>query len=141
MLGFATEQLIGRLVWLGLLHATWLALAVSSSLALGFRLAPWLSRSQRHASLLLGLAVVVLGPVAITARQHFTISETLDGRQIGQMVVAHPSRLTNVDEPVESRVSPRPLVTARWRFFDRGRELLERGSKAIRAARPWGLIA
>ncbi len=140
MHGFAPGEVIGRLVWVGLLHSAWLAFAVASALALGFWLVPGLSRRHRYAALLIGLAVVCLGPVALTARQHLA-RETVDDQTNRRAWIISPDQAADTRLPPKAPVNSPARPSVGWRFADQARGVLDQASRLIRAARPWGLIA
>jgi hypothetical protein len=129
--------LIGRLVWLGLLHATWLALAVAAAIAMVFWIAPRLSRRTRHVVLLMGLTLVVVGPVGLVFRQHCARVEIRDHEPTSRVVVVEPNDFKAADGPAAVPIFEQP---ARWSLADRSRELLGQLSDLARSARNWGLI-
>ncbi|QEH37537.1 Protease HtpX [Aquisphaera giovannonii] len=62
--------LSGRLIWLSLLHATWLGLLAAAAVATAFQAWPGLSHRARHDASLVALVVVVLGAPTIGIAQH-----------------------------------------------------------------------
>jgi beta-lactamase regulating signal transducer with metallopeptidase domain len=61
----ALGELTGRLIWLGLIHSVWIGLIVAAGVAVMFQLGPRWSHRARHAFLVLAMAGVALGPVAV----------------------------------------------------------------------------
>ncbi len=84
--------LIGRLVWLGLLHSLWIGLVVASGTALILRFGSRLSHQARHAILAVAMIVVASGPGAVALAQYVASCWASDdgrsGGETGLVVIA-----------------------------------------------------
>jgi hypothetical protein len=74
----AFDGLIGRLLWLALVHSLWIGLLTASAVALIFQFASRLSHRARHAILAVAMLVVAWGPGAVAIVQHLAFSRAAE---------------------------------------------------------------
>lgn len=141
----ALGGVIGRLVWLGLLHSLWLGLAAAASVALVLRVRPSLSHRLRHATLLASLVVVALGPPAVTALQHLAAAPgSLSAPMRGDsalIVLREQGRTAGASAPGSPPPRRPANASAASRLARSLRVPLARAAGIVRAVQPVGLVA
>ena len=70
----ALSGMIAKLIWLGLLHGSWLGLIAAGAVAVVFQVRWSLSHRSKEATLLAALTLVAVGSAILTACQSFAPS-------------------------------------------------------------------
>ncbi len=125
MQAFALEawrELSSRWIWPALLHSVWIGLLTASLAALLLQAAVKCTHRARHAILLSGLVLVIVGPVLAMALQHaIAVLLPLDRTASFEMITVTRSgeRATTVAEEEHLRMSVAPLERVQSQsFFD-----------------------
>uniref|UniRef100_UPI0013EA1A45 M56 family metallopeptidase n=1 Tax=Aquisphaera insulae TaxID=2712864 RepID=UPI0013EA1A45 len=118
--------LSGQLVWLALLHATWLGLLAAAIVAIAFEARPRRSHRARHDASLVALIVVVLGAPAVAIFQ-----QAVSPRREDETAVSSIQQVWFIaeDQPALAGAIPRQQVDTSSRP-----QLLEASSMVERAA-------
>lgn len=113
MSGFPTLSLLrlSDLVWMSLLHATWLGFVMSLAATVAASLGWTASHRARHAVFVVGLGLVAVGGPGLAVAHRLWASESAEAMTFRTMIMAGAADLSSSAASPRSDVSARPEMT------------------------------